>query len=56
MSIQQCADKYPFLYPISQGNSYRPPTKLRESNVFTGVCLFMGGACDISHDALALTV
>ena len=38
---------------------YRPTTKLREGNVFTGVCLlFCSGGCHvtITHDALHLTV
>ena len=27
----------------SRNDNYRPPTKLGEGNVFTGVCLFTGG-------------
>ena len=27
---------------VFEYNNYRPPTKLREGNVLTGVCLFMG--------------
>ena len=36
----------------------RPPTKLQEGNVFTGVCLFTGGCphVTITHDALDLAV
>ena len=36
-----------------------PPTKLREGNVYTRVCLFTGGGGPyviITHDALVLTV
>ena len=38
-------------------NNYRPPTKLRESNVFSRVCLFtMGSYGTITYNALDLTV
>ena len=37
---------------------YRPPTKLRESNVFSRVCLSVhrGDHVTITHDAFDLTV
>ena len=38
-------------------DTYRPQTKLREGNVFAGICLFTGGShVTITHDALDLIV
>ena len=46
--------------PSQETNCYfRPPTKLREGNVFTGVCLSVGRGdphVTITDDALDLTV
>ena len=36
-------------------SSYHPPTKLREGNVFTPVCLFTGGGSTFEREGLVLT-
>ena len=47
----------PLLHIVGQYlRCYRPPTKLREGNVFTGICILMGRGSShvtITHDALA---
>ena len=44
-----CNQKYPNIMSLCSPINYRPPTKLQESNVFSGVCpsvfLSLGGPC-----------
>ena len=48
---------YKIFYMFAKVHLYRPQKKLREGNIFTGVCLFTRVShVTITHDALDLTV